>query len=64
MPASVLGPASGQRAHATWLVLAWWVILEQVGLRLGRGFYHIPGVGQDRGPARQLRAQLLSLCDG
>lgn len=53
--------------RSRWLLLAWWVILKQVGLRLGRGFDHIPGVRQDRGPARgsrRLRAQLLSLCDG
>jgi len=57
----------GTHTQSRRLLLAWWVILEQVGLRLGRGFDHIPGVGQDRGPARggcRLRAQLLSLCDG
>lgn len=50
-----------------WVLLAWWVVLEQVGLCLGRSFDHIPGVGQNRGPARGshgLGIQLLSLCDG
>lgn len=53
--------------RSQWVLLAWWVILEQVGLRLGRCFDHIPGVGQNRGPAggsHRLCAQLLSLCNG
>uniref|UniRef100_A0A8C5U5H7 Uncharacterized protein n=1 Tax=Malurus cyaneus samueli TaxID=2593467 RepID=A0A8C5U5H7_9PASS len=40
---------------------------KRMGLRLGRSFDHIPGVGENRGPARgshRLWDQLLSLCDG